>query len=361
MFRLQIPGDFQMGNPEQATELELDYLELLRDALKERGLNYRVVATVTGTDVEVPSATGEDIRLTDREVILGRGDVEVANSQGGNFALNLEMPIGGAEGFPVTFLRGWVSVDATIGGQVIRFASTHLETAGAAPIQVAQAAELQQVLSASQYPVVLVGDFNSRADGSGTESYGNFIAGGFADAWSQIHPDANGYTCCHADDLLNEKVEFNRRIDHILVQGDVMPTEAQIIGADPGKRTPSGLWASDHAGMVAGLGFGRTAVLEEYQASMPKGFILAQNFPNPFNSSTAIRFVLPQNQKVKLTVHNLAGQVVATLVHGSRSAGAYTVHWNGRNDSESDLASGTYFYRLQTGAQVESRKLLLLK
>jgi endonuclease/exonuclease/phosphatase family metal-dependent hydrolase len=361
MFRIQTPGDFLVGNPEQATEVALDYLALLQDALVQRGLDYRVVSTTTGTDLEVPNATGDDIRLTDREVILARGDVETANSQGANYAVNLEIPIGGAEGLPVTFLRGWVSVDARIGGQVIRFASTHLERAAAAPIQVFQAGELQQILSSSPYPVALAGDLNSRADGSGTESYGNFIAGGFVDAWSQVHSGADGYTCCHANDLMNETVDFNRRIDHILLYGEVMAMEAQIVGVDPAGRTAAGLWASDHAGMVAQLGMGVTAVLEEHDVSLPASFALAQNYPNPFNSSTLIRFALPQNQEVELTVHNLTGQKVATLVQGARQAGTYTVHWNGRDDGERDLASGMYLYRLQAGSKAQMRKLVLLK
>ena len=104
-----------------------------------------------------------------------------------------------------------------------------------------------------------------------------------------------------------------------------------------------------------------TAVLETHQDTEPADFILDQNYPNPFNSGTVIRFALPQSQTVALTVYNLAGQQVATLVEGVRATGTYAVQWNGRDDQERDLASGLYFYRLQAGDRIETRKLLLLR
>jgi hypothetical protein len=102
-----------------------------------------------------------------------------------------------------------------------------------------------------------------------------------------------------------------------------------------------------------------TAVLEELAAAVPGDFALEQNSPNPFNSSTVIRFVLPASDQVELAVYNLAGQRVATLVKGAREAGVYTVRWDGRDTSGQALASGIYLYRLQSGERVESRKLLV--
>jgi len=104
-----------------------------------------------------------------------------------------------------------------------------------------------------------------------------------------------------------------------------------------------------------------TAVVEEYAPVHPSAFSLQPNFPNPFNSSTAIRFVLPYAADVHLSLFNLAGQQVATLVEGRRGAGHYTLHWDGRDDGGRVLASGAYFYRLRAGAQAETRKLLLLR
>ena len=104
-----------------------------------------------------------------------------------------------------------------------------------------------------------------------------------------------------------------------------------------------------------------TAVLEERTASIPQAFSLDQNFPNPFNSRTVIRFALPTSDHVELSVYNLTGQKVATLVEGIREAGAYTVQWDGRDEGGRELASGVYLYRLWTESQVETHKLLLLR
>lgn len=91
-------------------------------------------------------------------------------------------------------------------------------------------------------------------------------------------------------------------------------------------------------------------------ASIPMEFELTQNFPNPFNPTTTIRFGLPEATNVKLIVYNLLGQEVITLVNGYRSAGSYDVIWNASN-----LASGIYIYRLETGSYSISKKMNLLK
>ena len=100
---------------------------------------------------------------------------------------------------------------------------------------------------------------------------------------------------------------------------------------------------------------------EEDQDTTPQRFTLDQNYPNPFNSGTSIRYALERLGAVKLTVYNLAGQQVATLVRGTREAGAYTVSWDGRDDDGKELASGMYMYRLRAGDGVLTHKLLLLR
>jgi glucose/arabinose dehydrogenase len=104
-----------------------------------------------------------------------------------------------------------------------------------------------------------------------------------------------------------------------------------------------------------------SAVLETHNETAPQSFSLDQNFPNPFNSSTAIRFTLPVKDHVELSVYNLNGQKVGTLVEGLRLAGIYTVYWDGRDDRGRQLASGLYLYRLRAGTETAARKLLLLQ
>ena len=105
-----------------------------------------------------------------------------------------------------------------------------------------------------------------------------------------------------------------------------------------------------------------TAIVETFTASLPESFTLGQNYPNPFNSGTVIRFELPASQEVELSVYNMSGQKVATLVQGVRAAGSYAVHWDGADAAGRSLASGMYVYRLAgSEGPVETRKLLLLR
>ena len=105
-----------------------------------------------------------------------------------------------------------------------------------------------------------------------------------------------------------------------------------------------------------------TAIEEEEGTSViPQALRLEQNYPNPFNSGTTIRFSLPTNGDVELTLYDLAGQKVATLVEGTLKEGAHSVSWDGRDDLGRQRASGLYVYRLRLGNRGEARKLLLLR
>lgn len=90
--------------------------------------------------------------------------------------------------------------------------------------------------------------------------------------------------------------------------------------------------------------------------TLPQMFRLNQNYPNPFNPVTTISFELPTQVSVTLSVYNLLGRKVATLVDKELGAGRYTVAFEA-----SGLASGVYFYRLEAGQFVNARKLTLLK
>ena len=250
VFRRQFPGDFLAGNPQQAEDVVFDFLALLLGELDRLGQNYTAVAMATGLDVEVPSATGEDIRMTDRVVVLARADVEVANRMERNYQVQLPLHLGGPEGVPLNIPRSLVGVDATVNGKTLRFVTTHLEQGLFAEAQVAQGMELLQTLAEEALPVVLVGDFNSAAKGSTTPTYANLVAGGLVDAWKQVHPYQPGYTCCFNETLKAE--DFNRRIDHILVRGEIDIFNAGLIGRH--RRSSEGLRPSDHLGMAAVLG-----------------------------------------------------------------------------------------------------------
>lgn len=95
---------------------------------------------------------------------------------------------------------------------------------------------------------------------------------------------------------------------------------------------------------------------EQKQNGIPQIYELSQNFPNPFNAATTIRYTLPAAGQAKLKVFNLLGEEVATLVNESKLAGEYEFRW-----VPDGLPSGIYIYRLQSGAFTQSKKLVLLK
>jgi hypothetical protein len=114
------------------------------------------------------------------------------------------------------------------------------------------------------------------------------------------------------------------------------------------------------AGGVSANGVARwnsgTSRVEQLSPTAPKTFLLEQNYPNPFNPSTTIRYQLPVASEVKLEVYDVLGKKIATLVNERQSAGSYQVVWNA-----SGLSSGTYFYRLQAGTFVETKKMMLVR
>lgn len=96
--------------------------------------------------------------------------------------------------------------------------------------------------------------------------------------------------------------------------------------------------------------------VEEPGSEIPTEMVLEQNYPNPFNPTTTIQFALPQASDVKLQVFDLLGREVATLLNGALPQGHHQVVWNATNTS-----SGTYMYRLESGNQVQIRKMTLVK
>jgi hypothetical protein len=100
-----------------------------------------------------------------------------------------------------------------------------------------------------------------------------------------------------------------------------------------------------------------TAVnISDHEMKVPRLFMLKQNYPNPFNPSTTIRYELPQKSRVVLKILNILGQEVVTLVDEVKQPDRYSVQWNAGN-----AATGVYFYRIQAGEFVETKKLVLLK
>ena len=104
-----------------------------------------------------------------------------------------------------------------------------------------------------------------------------------------------------------------------------------------------------------------SGVDEDQTDAIPRNWALHQNYPNPFNPTTAIAFDLPRREHVILTVHNVLGQEVATLLDQEMPAGHHETTWAGTDDVSHQVASGVYFYRLATDNHADCKKMILLR
>lgn len=94
---------------------------------------------------------------------------------------------------------------------------------------------------------------------------------------------------------------------------------------------------------------------------LPKAFSLSHNYPNPFNPQTVIEYALPHDCEVRITIYNILGQKVRTLVDESQEAGYMQIEWDSKNEHGDEVASGVYFYRIKAGDFTQSKKMVILK
>jgi endonuclease/exonuclease/phosphatase family metal-dependent hydrolase len=239
-----------------ATTVTYDALQSLLDELAARGLHYTPIAVLKEFEAEAPSALGIQIGFTDRDVLLARSDLrpselKLSNVQAQHFTINLPItsPILGTLIIP----RGWISVDGKIRGKRFRFVTTHLESFHPG-VQAAQSAELVQGPCNTARPVIIAGDLNTEsATGDPAQNTGYQIiqGSGFLDAWTLLHPSDPGRTwALHGEDPFTATTP-TQRLDLVLVRGELGVTETILIGHTPAALTPSGLWPSDHAGVVS--------------------------------------------------------------------------------------------------------------
>jgi hypothetical protein len=106
---------------------------------------------------------------------------------------------------------------------------------------------------------------------------------------------------------------------------------------------------------------GATNSVEGERAETPAMFALAQNYPNPFNPATTIRFTVPELTHVNVTIYDLLGRKMKSLLDGWVEPGAHTMSWDGRNDRQSSVASGAYVVRMEAKGFVATKKILLVR
>ena len=95
--------------------------------------------------------------------------------------------------------------------------------------------------------------------------------------------------------------------------------------------------------------------------SIPEVFALHQNYPNPFNTITTLRYDLPENSYVNVTIYDMLGREIRTLVNSTQDAGFKSVIWNATNDYGKPVSAGVYLYQIRAGEFVQTKKMVLLK
>jgi endonuclease/exonuclease/phosphatase family metal-dependent hydrolase len=276
LIRIQTPSDYFVGNPNQAETVAYDYLQILLAALKARGLHYHVASQVQNVDIELPAFAGideygipifNDVRLTDRDVILVKDGVRTSGPTSANFQVNLEIPVAGNT---IAFTRGYTGVDVKLRHKKYRVINTHLEVKGegqVVAVQALQAQELIGVLASEHKPVVLLGDLNSAPNETidlatgAVPPYMQFSFSGYRDSWLQSkNADQPGFTCCQAELLMNPGSLFDQRIDYVLYRNQHYADARRktgvytdVVGDEETDKTSAGLWPSDHGGVFASI------------------------------------------------------------------------------------------------------------
>ena len=104
-----------------------------------------------------------------------------------------------------------------------------------------------------------------------------------------------------------------------------------------------------------------TAIGKEDEANVVKKFALENNYPNPFNPVTTIKYQTPRTADISLVIYNALGQKIRTLVDAKVESGSHTVTWNGRNEMGKTVSSGIYFYVLTAGDTRIAKKMILMR
>ena len=255
LIRRQTPSDMLTGQvAPNAEAVVLDFESVLMAAMEAADVDYDIAARVQNTDVEMPmpveGGSFDDARMTTFDMILVRGDVAVSRIEAANYEAMLTSPLG------FSIRRGYVALNASVSGRTWRFVNTHLE-AFSGEVRQAQARELLAALEGETLPLILSGDFNSDAGApQGDPSravYDLVTSQGYEDAW-QDGP-GTGATCCQASDLRNAESGLSVRIDHIFIRNvdGSSVIAAGTVGGRSSERLASGLWPSDHAGVIVSL------------------------------------------------------------------------------------------------------------
>jgi hypothetical protein len=176
---------------------------------------------------------------------------------------------------------------------------------------------------------------------SGETELGSFYFLGY-DFVTSIEPDTGA--------ILEIEVEFNNTLTNPSVVFMINEISAGDANANPL------VAVADNFGQFSG-----DMVGIDLNDGMPANFALHPNYPNPFNPSTFISYDIPISSNVSLNIYDMRGRMVKHLVRQNQDPGRYLVKWHGNDNSGNNVSAGVYIYRLNTGNNVFSQKMILMK
>jgi endonuclease/exonuclease/phosphatase family metal-dependent hydrolase len=226
------PDGIKDGSATPANQVVYDSTELLLDELANLGQRYRVIAGRDWFDFEAPTALGFDVRLTQRDVILGRrqSKVKFGKTLRGGYRDTFDVPTQvGLARSP----RGYVGVDARLGRKKFRFVTTHLEAYSPAIAEKQMDQLLAGPLKSRKRRSILVGDFNSDPKAASGDRDAERAPSAYAAAIDKgfKNPLKRRETCCFAEDLRQTGEALDQWIDHVLVRPRVKAVRSAIVGS----------------------------------------------------------------------------------------------------------------------------------
>lgn len=248
------------GPSKDELTVEFDYLQLLQQALAAQGAHYTPVESVETWTATVPTTFGYS-RASWRIVILVRTDLKdehfyVTNVDGAQFLARISYPLAALNGSPdcpnlttnspclMPWPRGWAYADVNYRGHQFRFVDATLESNSTSK-NIAQGVELLSGALNTPKPVVLAADLNCDLNNPSDPKLPtcqNILKAGFADAWEAAKTSEPGFT--------KELPTMSMRGDYVMSRGLFDAESAALAGAKPADKTASGLWPSNHAGVV---------------------------------------------------------------------------------------------------------------
>ncbi|HEX5817381.1 MAG TPA: endonuclease/exonuclease/phosphatase family protein [Gemmatimonadales bacterium] len=234
-----------------------DFLAIFTEELAKRGLPYKLVDSLPLTYAPIPISELFALPLPpgtifatyyDRDALFVRKNVAVANVVADTFAVGLNEVVYQS--------RGFIAADLTLRGKTWRYIGTHPEPSWPAGSNPTQISELLDAANGTGLPVIIAGDLNLLPTSTW---YAQLTGAGFIDLLQQQYGStAAGYTCCQDDPALrNTSPTLVKRIDYVMARPaagyGLGPFDIEVFGDEPTDRSATGMWPSDHAGLLAKL------------------------------------------------------------------------------------------------------------